>query len=171
MTLVPRRTALVLALLVALAVAGCGSKKSSSSSASGVSAPTSTISHTKTKFVLHAGLAFGAFHRWIYKPAKAGDFSHPLSHKVVVVKAGAAGLFVYHELKLAVADAKADPALSKLIAPLTALDAKMHGLAAGIKGGHPDTAAITQSNGAISAIKAQSAQAGQPVTEAVPSSL
>ena len=34
---------------------------------------------------LHAGLAFGAFHRWIYKPAKAGELSHPLEHKFTTV--------------------------------------------------------------------------------------
>ena len=50
-----------------LAVVGCGSSSSSSSGTTSASATngSSTISHTKAKFVLHAGLAFGAFHRWI----------------------------------------------------------------------------------------------------------
>ena len=58
--------------------------------------------------MLHAGLAFGAFHRWIYKPAKAGDLSHPLEHKLTTVKAALAAAFVYHELKLALADAQVE---------------------------------------------------------------
>ncbi|MGA2013803.1 MAG: hypothetical protein ABSH51_25180 [Solirubrobacteraceae bacterium] len=41
----------------------------------------------------------------MYGPLKAGDFSHPLLHKLTVVKAGVAGLYVYHELKLALGDA------------------------------------------------------------------
>lgn len=167
---VARHLALVLALAGALAVAGCGSKSSSSSSAAaGTSAQ--QISHAKTKFVLHAGLAFGAFHRWIYKPARAGDFSHPFLHKLTVVKAGLAGLFVYHELKLALQDARANRTLSKLVAPITALDNKMHSLAASIQGGHPDTNAITQSNGSINSLNQQASQAGQPVTDLTPSHL
>jgi hypothetical protein len=40
------------------------------------SCPTSnTKSFAKTKFVLHAGLAFGAFHRYLYKPYQAGTFN------------------------------------------------------------------------------------------------
>lgn len=68
----------VAALLVTLALvaAGCGSSSSSTSApaassppASATSTPASTTSTTgtvklaKTKFVIHAGLAFGAFHR------------------------------------------------------------------------------------------------------------
>lgn len=54
----------------------------------------------KTKFLLHAGLAFGAFHRYIYKPFKNGGFTPVSSHKLAIVKAGAAGLFAYHEIKI-----------------------------------------------------------------------
>ncbi len=87
-----RRLALVLVLVLALAAAGCGSKSSSSTSGTGTSGTTSQISHPKMKFLLHAGLAFGAFHHWIYLPAKAGDFAHPFLHKLTVIKAGLAGL-------------------------------------------------------------------------------
>jgi hypothetical protein len=167
---VSRRVALVLTVAAALAVSGCGSK-SSSSAANGGATPTSQISHAKTKFVFHAGLAFGAFHHWIYEPAKAGDFSHPFLHKLTVIKAGLAGLFVYHELKLALADARADPTLSKLVAPLTALDNKLHNLAASIRGGHPDASAITQTNGSIGSISSQASQAGQSIRDLLPSHL
>ena len=37
------------------------------------SCPTSnTIAFAETKFVLHSGLAFGAFHRYLHKSHKAG---------------------------------------------------------------------------------------------------
>ena len=74
----------VLLVMVALATAGCGSSSSStSSSAAGASSSASTSTSSTpnvgrlptAKFVLHAGLAFGAFHHWIYKPFKAGAFS------------------------------------------------------------------------------------------------
>ena len=78
---------------------GCGSSSHSTAGSQ------NKIHFAKTKFVLHAGLAFGAFHRWIYKPFKAGELSHPFRHKLVFVKALAAGAFVLHEVKLAREDA------------------------------------------------------------------
>src|SRR5881275_2563083 len=102
------RVAAVLALVLVFALAGCGSSSSSSSAGggSGSGSTTGQISHAKTKFVLHAGLAFGAFHRWIYKPAKAGELAHPFQHPLTAAKAALAAAFVYHEVKLALADAQ-----------------------------------------------------------------
>ncbi len=156
-------------LALALGVAGCGSSSSSGTSAGGTS--TAQISHAKTKFILHAGLAFGAFHHWIYKPARAGDFAHPFLHKLTIIKAGVAGLFVYHELKLALADARADPTLSKLVAPLDTLEAKISGLAASLKGGHADPSSINQDNGSIGSVSQLASRAGQPVSDLLPSHL
>jgi hypothetical protein len=155
-------------------VVGCGSSTSTSASAAGSAAgagsTTSTVKLAKTKFVLHAGLAFGAFHRWIYKPAKAGELSHPLSHKLTTLKAALAAGFVYHELKLALVDAQADPTLSKLVAPVTALQNKLHGLVGSVKSGGATADDVTGLDGAISSIKDQAASAGQPITEQTPSS-
>jgi hypothetical protein len=166
-------TAAVLATLV-LALAGCGSSSSGSNSGSGSAAPSSQstttggVSFAKTKFVLHAGLAFGAFHHWIWKPFRAGDFQHPFSHKLTLIKAGLAAAFTYHELKLALHDAQADPTLSKLVAPITALENRLHGVPAALKSG--STASLGQDNGAIAAFKSQSASAGQRIQEQLPSS-
>ncbi len=171
-----RRTALFAALVVALAlaVAGCGSSSSSSSTAaSGAQSSSSTagVQLAKTKFVLHAGLAFGAFHHFIYTPLRAGDLSHPFSHKLTIVKAGLAATFVVHELKLALADARADPTLSKLVAPLTDLDAKLSSLVAGITGGSPNAGGVESANSTIGSISGLAASAGQPITSQVPSTL
>jgi hypothetical protein len=158
-----------------LAVAGCGASSSSPTSsaaaASGTTASTTTATHlAKTKFVLHAGLAFGAFHRWIYKPAKAGELSHPLEHKLTTIKAAIAATFVYHELKLALADAQADPTLSKLVAPITDLQNKLHSLAGSVKSGGASTADVAGLDSTVSQIKGLSAAAGQPITEQTPAS-
>lgn len=163
--------------VLALAVAGCGSSSSpSTTSASGPAATataqsastTSTTKLAKTKFVLHAGLAFGAFHRWIYKPAKAGDLSHPLEHKLTTVKAAIASAFVYHELKLALADAQADPTLSKVVAPITDLQNKLHSLAGSVKSGGASASDVSSLDTAVSSIKSEAASAGQTITEQTP---
>jgi hypothetical protein len=171
-----RRFAILgVALLIGLAVvgSGCGSSKSSSpqAAASSGSATTGTTKLAKTKFVLHAGLAFGAFHRWIYKPIKSGDLRHPLSHKIATIKAVAAGAFVYHELKLALADAQSSPTLSKLVSPITALQQKIKGVGSSVKSGDASAAEqqATQANDSVSSISSQSASSGQPITETVPS--
>jgi len=167
--------------VLALAAVGCGSSSSSpttsaaatagtttTAAAASATSTTSTTKFAKTKFVLHAGLAFGAFHRWIYKPAKAGELSHPLEHKFTTVKAALAAAFVYHELKLALADAQADPTLSKLVAPITDLQNKLHGLTGTVKSGGASAADVSGLDSTISSIKGQAAAAGQTITEQTP---
>jgi hypothetical protein len=159
------------ALVAVLALSGCGSSSSTgSSAAAGSSAPTatSTTHLAKTKFVLHAGLAFGAFHRWIYKPAKAGQLSHPLEHKLTTVKAALAAVFVYHELGLALKDAQADPTLSKLVAPITDLQNKLHGLAGSVKSGGASAGDVQGLDGVISSVKQQASSSGHTITEQTP---
>jgi hypothetical protein len=167
---------LVLLTIAGLVVAGCGSSSSSSSgqASSGAQTQASSTAHTsfaKTKFVLHAGLAFGAFHRWIYKPLKAGSFTsgNPLKHKAAFVKAGLAGLFAYHELKLALNAAKSSPTLSKLLTPITALQSKLQSLGSSLKGGHLDPSAITSANSDIASLGSAAGASGQSITESVPS--
>jgi hypothetical protein len=166
--------AVLTVMSLAVAVAGCGSSSSSSPGAApaagGSSSTTSTVKLAKTKFVLHAGLAFGAFHRWIYKPAKAGELTHPLQHKFTTIKAAIAAAFVYHELTLALADAQADPTLSKLVAPVTALQNKLHTLVGSVKSGGATPADAGELDGVISSIKGLAGSAGQPITEQTPSS-
>ncbi len=155
-----------------LAVVGCGSSSSSSSGTASASATTtnggSSISHTKAKFVLHAGLAFGAFHRWIYKPLKAGDLAHPLSHKFTIVKAALAAGFVVHELKLALTDAQADKTLSKFTTPLTELQNKLSGAGSAIRSGNVSTSQFDSANSLIDSVRSQASAAGQPIAEQTP---
>jgi hypothetical protein len=165
-----RRSAVLLGVVGCLAVlaAGCGSK-SSSSSVSSAGATTSTTHFAKTKFVFHAGLAFGAFHHFIYKPFKAGDFRHPFSHKLSVAKGALAAAFVYHELKLAANDVKASPTLSKLFAPITLVADKIKGLANPIRSGQDPSAAISGANSSLDSIKSTAAANGQNITDQIPS--
>ena len=116
------------------------------------------------KFLLHAGLAFGASHRYIYKPFRSGGFTPMTSHKLAIVKAGAAVLFVYHEVKFALIDAQSSPLLSKLISPLTGLDSKLSSLRLRLHGGQLDPSGINQANTAVTSI---GALGGAPIRELV----
>jgi hypothetical protein len=155
---------MVLAFSLAGGLAGCGS---SSSSGSG----TPHVHFAKTKFLLHAGLAFGAFHRYISKPFKAGGFTPVSSHKLAIVKAGAAGLFAYHEIKIALVDAQSSSTLSKIVSPLTALESKMSSLGSGLKSGNLDGSAISNANSSVSSIGSQSASSGASIKDLATPSL
>ncbi|MGO9881743.1 MAG: hypothetical protein ACLPV4_01850 [Solirubrobacteraceae bacterium] len=161
--------------VAAFGVAGCGSSSSSSSassSAAGTPAAASTTTGTThlatAKFLLHAGLALGAFHHFIYGPIKAGDLKHPFEHKLTLVKAGLAAVFVYHELKLAAEDAKSSKLLSPLVAPLTAAASKLSGLKGSITSGGVNPADITSLNSSLDQIKSTAASKGQSITESIP---
>jgi len=162
------RWAAALAVVIALALSGCGSSSAGSSDAgAGSSTATSTTHFAKTKFVLHAGLAFGAFHRYIYKPLRAGAFSHPFSHKLTIIKAGLAAVFIRHELRLALHDAQSSPTLRKLVSPITALQTRI----AQLRGGAPSPSAVSSANSQVGSIENASAGAGQPISEQTPAQL
>jgi hypothetical protein len=175
------RRLLVMSLVLALVAVGAGCGSGSSGSAGGTasstqsSAPsTSTtpdkIRFAKTKFVLHAGLAFGAFHRYIYKPWRNGTFArvHGFKKVTTFTKAGLAGLFAYHELKLAMVDARSSPLLSKLLSPLTATADKLRALATSLRSGRVDPAQITGANAGVSSLSRLAAQNGAPVKDVTP---
>jgi hypothetical protein len=152
----------LIALVVLVApLAGCGSKSSST--------PATPATHThfaKTKFVIHAGLAFGVFHRYIYKPFKKGEFSHPLRHKVALLKAVAAALFVRHEVLLARQDARSSRLLSHVVLPLLAVGGAVVAIRSALAGHHaPPASSVNTAESSISSAEADSASAGQPICE------
>ena len=137
-----KSASLIGVVIVVLVAAGCGGS--------------GKIHFATTKFVLHSGLAFGAFHHFIYKPLQAGDFKHPLQHKGEVVKAGLAAVFAVHELKIAYKDAKASKVLSKLAGSLDALATKIDGIGSNLKLGNFNAGDITAVNNDISSLTQQS---------------
>ncbi len=115
----PKGLAALALILVVLAAAGCGDAKvTTTTNAQGKTglACSGTVRFPKVKFALHAGLAFGAFHRYILKPYRSGAFRKSAPGRTkALVKAGAAALFAYHELKVARTDAVCDgPRLRRL---------------------------------------------------------
>lgn len=167
----------VVLVLGVLALCGCGSSSSSngtsaaSTSTSATAASTSASpTHLATaKFVLHVGLAFGAFHRYIYEPLKAGEFKSLLRHKLAVIKASAAAVFVVHELKLATADAQASPLLMKFVPQLAVLSTGFKGALTRLKAGTFKPSEIETALPGIESIKGAAATAGIPIKEGAPS--
>ncbi|RCG29829.1 hypothetical protein DQ384_18685 [Sphaerisporangium album] len=87
----------------------------------------------KTRFALHAGLALGAFHRYIYKPLRAGGFKEGAEkRKRTFLKAAIAGAFALHELKVAKGFAVANPTLCKAV---EGVSSKFQSLTDKLKGG------------------------------------
>jgi hypothetical protein len=144
------RTAVVSVLVFAcLALSACGSKTVTDTGANG-QATTRTVANVhfpNTKFVLHAGLAFGAFHRYIYKPYRQGGFSAGApKRKRAIAKAAASGLFAYHELKKADQAAESSDTLRRHVHdPLAALLSNVSSLPALLRAGSFGGLATTSS--------------------------
>ena len=171
-----RRNTAVLALLLAACLLAAGCSKSATTSStpaapataatSAATCPTSnTTAFAKTKFVLHTGLAFGTFHRYIYTPYKAGTFSKGAQGRIVAfARAAATVLFIKRELRLATADVKANPTLCKAIAaPLSMLSSAVGGAVTKLRGG--DASGVTDANSQIAGIASSSSAGGAPITE------
>lgn len=130
------------------------------------SCPTSnTISFAKTKFVLHSGLAFGAFHRYLYKPYKANAFSKGTPGRfTAMVKGGLAALFVKREIRLASEDVKANPTLCKAIAaPLAKIGNTVQSAFDRLKSG--DASGLDDVNSMVSTVEGTSAKDGVQIAE------
>ena len=124
-----------------------------------------TKNFAKSKFVAHVGAAAGTFHRYLYKPFKAGTFHKGAAGRITaIVKGGATALFDEHELRLAITDVKANPTLCKvLIAPLTAAADKFSTMKSKLTGG--DTSSLDTVNSDLASISSTSAKDGAPITE------
>ncbi len=132
----------VLAVLLpgSLLAAGCGddTKTVTATSASGQTTTRTVpdVKFAKTKFVLHSGLAIGAFRRYIYKPWKAGTLKQGADGRTkALVKAAAAGAFTANELRLARNAALSDDRLRGLGDKLGGLTKQAQALVPGFKDG------------------------------------
>jgi len=177
----------VLIVPVVLLVGGCGHKQSTTATngasssdslpadPSGNAADAASITQTcpaqattsfaKTKFVAHSGLAFGAFHRYLWKPFEAGTFKKGAHGRLTgFVKGGLAALFVKREIRLATTDVQADPTLCKsIIAPLDKVGDTVQAAFDKFKGG--DASGITDLNSSIGSIESSSQKDGVAIQE------
>jgi len=171
---VRRSKVVVVGVLLAL-LAACGSNKNNNNTSTGAtpggatSGPcvsAGTTHFAKTKFVLHAGIAFGAFHRYIYKPYRAGAFKAGAPGRTkALAKAGASALLVAHEVKAARDAAAGDPTLCKLTAPLDSLSGLATTLAPGLTGGSFNPTQLLDLNKRIEDFKSSSSSSGAAIPE------
>jgi hypothetical protein len=153
-------------LAACLLAAGCGgAKTTTSTNAQGQTVVNCQISFAKTKFLLHTGIAAGAFYRYIYDPWRAGAFKQGApGRKKALAKAAASGLVVVHELKIAARDARCDgPALKALARPMTAAVAAAGTLSALSGGG--GLGSIGTAGAAFDELKSAAAAAGASIKQ------
>jgi hypothetical protein len=166
---VRRLTTLLAIVLLALTAAACGggAKVATTTNAQGKTGLVCSgkVRFAKAKFVLHAGLAYGAFHRYILQPYQAGKFRQAAPGRTkALVKAGASALFAYHELKVARTDAVCDgPRLRQLAASLSTAINALNSLRALKTGG--GLGAIGLAREALDRLSGQAATSGVPIKE------
>ncbi|MFI2114966.1 hypothetical protein ACH489_10905 [Streptomyces rubiginosohelvolus] len=173
--------ALLLSCALVAGATACGDSDDTSggnaASASAAASPSVSVSASagkqrlaKTRFVANAGLAAGATYQWIVKPYRAGTFKKGAEgRRLALVKAGLAGGFAYNRLKAAAENAKADPLLSKAVAPLTAGIESLKGLGTKLRKGEAEEGDVGAFESVIDSIKNAGKDAGAEVKDKVPS--
>ncbi|MER5621470.1 hypothetical protein ABT061_10560 [Streptosporangium sp. NPDC002544] len=112
----------------------------------------------KTRFALHAGLALGAFYRYIYRPLRSGGFKAGAEkRKRTFAKAAVAGLFTVHELKVAKRFALANPTLCKGV---TAVTASFDRLTSKLKNGTATEADLAATKDSFTGLQQKATQNG-----------
>jgi hypothetical protein len=110
------------------------SSTASPSTASCASAGTRKI--PKTRLLADLALTYGAFHRYLYKPYKAGAFHKGANGRTkAIIKAGLATAVIVKLLSNAKENAAADPTLCKYVPSMDNIKASLSNLADKIKGG------------------------------------
>jgi hypothetical protein len=172
---------LVLAVPLTLAMvlaAGCakssatgsvGSAPAASSTASTSAVPASCPSQAtgfaKTKFVTHAALGFGAFHRYIYKPYRVGTFRSGAHGRIsAFIKAALAALFIKREVRLAGDAAQNSPALCRdILSPLRTVSETVQTAVSNLRQGN--TSGVGAIESAISQVESHASSQGAGITE------
>ncbi len=133
----------VLSLLTVLMVSALAPSFGGRASAAVHVAPVASATQThgafldKTKFIAHIGVAYYAFHHFIYLRFKNGGFQSGAKGRIGnFVKAALAGAFAYHEVRVAlgIANNGNSAILGKLVSPLNSLSAGFGSLLTKLQG-------------------------------------
>ncbi|MGI8827014.1 MAG: hypothetical protein ACR2JC_15500 [Chloroflexota bacterium] len=117
----------------------------------------------RTRFLFDMGVAYYAFHHFVYKPWKAGDFKKGTSHRTRhIVEAGAALLFTYDRLNAALkaANTSNSHVLHVLAKPLNVLSTKAKSIANKLRGGNFSDGEISQLTSSTNSFGKQAASSG-----------
>ncbi|MGH3391477.1 MAG: hypothetical protein ACRDOO_21620 [Actinomadura sp.] len=129
-----------------------------------------TRKFAKTRFVANAGLAAGAFKRYIYTPYRNNAFkSGAPDQKKAIIKAGLAGAFALDQLRRAKNNVMADPTLCKVLAgPVTKLSALTKSMVDKLKKGQIDPSDIGSVSGGIEGFRKTAGGAGAGFKDRTP---
>lgn len=165
---------IVLGLVAALWAGIIAPASMGRASAATPAAPAVTVTQThpafldKTRFLLHVGEAYFAFHHWVYAPYKKGAFAHGAHGRTFsLIKAGIALAFAYHEMKVAygIAEKSHSKLLHALVAPLDALAGKTNSLGALLHRGGYDEAGVQNLNGSVNSFGALASGNGYAIKD------
>ena len=104
----------------------------------------------KTRFVAHLGIAYFAFHHWVWKPYQAGAFKSGANGRIKnMIKGGVALLVAVHEVDVArnIANKSSTATLKLLVKPINALYAAFGKVGSELKKGVLNVADLTNLNG------------------------
>jgi hypothetical protein len=152
-----------IAVSLATAAGACGEGAKSSPTAARL-APQAPAPIPRSQFASHAGVAFGAFHRYISGPFTKGAFAGPRESSATLRRAAAAALRSSRELAQAATLSRGTP-LETLFAPMTLVASRLEALHGELARGRYSTRDIEAINADIGQIGAASAQAGVPITD------
>lgn len=160
---------LVICLMILLGTAtACSSSSTSTHAATSVShtaaatasplsgscASAGTRKIPKTRLLADLGLTYGAFHRYLYKPYKAGAFHKGASGRTkAIIKAGLASAAIIKLLDNARKNAAADPTLCKLVPNLDNIKNSLGSLTGKIKDGTATTSDVDHTSGLFDELK------------------
>lgn len=122
----------------------------------------------KTRFVTDLGVAYFAFHHWVWKPYKAGAFAAGAPHRTkALVKAGLAMLFAANRVQAAnnLAHKSKSPLLQKLAGSVDSMQSAFLGLGQRLKSGNFDAKNVEDANGALGSVDAGATNAGLKVKD------
>ena len=168
-----RLMALVVGLVILFGgVAACGSSgKSTHAATSASQAAPSAVTQTasasaascakagtrkipKTRLLADLALTYGAFHRYLYKPYKAGSFHQGTSGRTkAIIKAGLASAAIVKLLSNAGQNAAADPTLCKFVPNVDSIKGSLSNLTSKIKGGTATSGEVDNTNGLFEQLK------------------
>ena len=168
-----RVIALVMGLMILFSAAtACGSSSTSTPSATSTSrTASSTISQTaspstascpsvgtekipRPRCSADLALTYEAFHRYLYKPYKAGAFRKGASGRTkAIIKAGLATAAIVKLLSNAKENAAADPTLCKFVPSMDTIKASLSNLANKIRGGTATSSDADSTNSLFEQLK------------------
>jgi hypothetical protein len=134
------------------AAPSAGPQAASASAASCAKAGTRKI--PKTRLLADLALTYGAFHRYLYKPYKAGSFHQGASGRTkAIIKAGLASAAIVKLLSNAGQNAAADPTLCKFVPSIDNIKSSLTSLTRKIRGGTATSSDADNTNGLFDQLK------------------